>query len=152
MATSNKYLAIGSGINRLFITIALGLLLAACTASQSGTTPSSAESENATAVAPEAYEGDGLEIPLDGSSLAAFDASLARVKLHTPAESYLTLENAIDYLLVYDLGAKKNRETLAARLNGLTGYQVIAKVGWRKPAPGKSNAEKGATDVKIIDT
>jgi hypothetical protein len=97
----------------------------------------------------EAWDGDGMEIPLDGSSLEAFETSMARVQAHTSPENYITLENAIDYLLVYDLSARKDKAKLAHNLDGMTPYQVIDKVQWRKPAPGKSQAEKGAADAKI---
>jgi hypothetical protein len=135
--------------------IAMALALAACTSSTSKSTDSSAGNP------PGAVEGvviaidpngGGMEIPLDGSSLEAFDASLAQVKSQASEKDYKTLESAIDYLLFYDLGARRDKEKLAAILNGLTGYEVIARVNWRKPAPGKSNAEKGAADAKIIDT
>ena len=75
-----------------------------------------------------------MDIPLDGSSLEAFDRYMARVKAHTTPAHYTTLENAIDYLLVYDLGAKRDKATLVARLDGLTGHEVVGKVAWRKPA------------------
>ena len=51
--------------------------------------------------------------------------------------------------MIYDLGAKKNRTKLAANLNGLTGYEVMGKVRWRQPAPGKGYEEKGSADAKI---
>jgi hypothetical protein len=96
------------------------------------------------------HEGDGMEIPLDGSSLTAFDASLAKVKRNTSETNYTTLQNAIEFLLVYDLGAQRDRAKLASRLNGLTGYEVVAKVGGRKPAADKENTQKA--DPDIIDT
>ena len=92
-----------------------------------------AEEEAARTYEFEPWDGDGMEIPLDGSSLEAFETSLARVKAHTSRASYTTLENAIEYLLVYDLAANRDRAMLAARLDGLTPYQVINQVGWRKP-------------------
>jgi hypothetical protein len=148
MAIEDKKTVIRAGLNIMIVLLAM--VLAACTS----TAPATAE---APAVVAEAeivddFEGDGMEIPLDGSSLEAFDASLAMVKRHADEASYTTLEKAIDYLLLYDLGAKRDKAKLAARLDGLNGYEVVAKVGWRKPAPGKGNAEKGAADVKIIDT
>ena len=116
---------------------ALVLLLAACAATpgQPG-----AEEEAARTYEFEPWDGDGMEIPLDGSSLEAFETSLARVKAHTSRASYTTLENAIEYLLVYDLAANRDRATLAARLDGLTPYQVVERVGWKRPTPGKSKA------------
>lgn len=80
----------------------------------------------------EAAEPTGLDIVLDGSSLQAFDKSLEQIKETASPANYKSLEGAIDYLLVYDLGAQRSREKLAARLNGKTGNEVIGKVHWRK--------------------
>jgi hypothetical protein len=102
--------------------------------------------------AADTFEGDGMEMPLDGSSLEAFEASMAEVKKHSKESTYISLENAIEYLLVYDLEVKRSKEKLVAKLNGLTGYEVLSRVGWRKPAPGKSKAEKGSADAQIIDS
>ena len=93
-----------------------------------------------------------MELPLDGSSLDAWDASMARVKRHSTEASYTTLENAIDYLLVYDLEVRRDKEKLVAKLDGLTGYEVVARVKWRKRPPGKGNAVKDADGASIIDT
>lgn len=132
------------------------LSLAACTAQQSET-PDAVKNAEVTKTGPdkdviENYGGDGLKIPLDGTSLAAFDASLEVVKRNTDEKSYESLTNAIEYLLIYDLSARRNKEILASNLNGLTGYEIMNKVGWRKAAPGKGDAEIGAADAKIIDT
>ena len=93
-----------------------------------------------------------MELPLDGSSLDAWDASMARVKRHSTEANYTTLENAIDYLLVYDLEVRRDKKKLAAKLDGLTGYEVIARVKWRKTPPSKGNAVKNADNAGIIDT
>lgn len=77
-----------------------------------------------------------MEIPLDGSSREAWEKSLARVKAHSKQSTYTTLENAIDYLLVYDLESRGNFDTLISRLDGQTGYEIIARTNWRKPAGG----------------
>ena len=140
------------------LTVTMAIFLVACAAPQSD---SPKELDQNVADAPEqlaepevidTYEGDGMEIPLDGTSLEAWDASMARVKRHSTEASFTTLNNAIDYLLVYDLEVKRDKEKLVAKLDGLTGYEVVAKVGWRKPPPGKSKAVKGAADAQIIDT
>ena len=140
------------------LTVTTAIFLVACTAPQSNSTE---ETDQAVADTSEqisepevidTYEGNGMEIPLDGSSVAAFDASMARVKRHSDEASYTTLENAIGYLLIYDLEVRRDKEKLAAKLDGLTGYEVIAKVGWRKPPPGTSKAVKGAADAKVIET
>jgi malonyl CoA-acyl carrier protein transacylase len=73
-----------------------------------------------------------MHIPVDGSSLEAFENSLEQIKEQVTAAEYTTLNNAIDYLLVYDLAAKRDRTKLAANLDGLTAEQIIEKVQWRK--------------------
>jgi hypothetical protein len=116
---------------RLVIVAAFALILSAC-ATASSTQPSAEATPAPTAEPIEPWDGDGMEIPLDGTSLEAFDKSLARVKAHTSPEAYTTLVNAIDYLLVYDLASKNNKATLAAHLDGMTGKQVVDQVKWRK--------------------
>jgi len=142
-----------SNLTRLFFAVIATSLLAACATSSSPKENTTAAAPATKAAAPvEPWDGDGMDIPLDGSSVEAFDASLARVKAHTSEANYTTLVNAIDYLQFYDLSANRDRAKVVANLNGMTGYEVLEKVKWRKPAPGKSPAEKGAADAKIIDT
>jgi len=83
--------------------------------------------------AAETSEATGLDIVMDGSSLEAFDKSMEQVKATSSETSYKTLEGAIDYLLFYDLVAQRDREKLVARLDGMTGHEIIKKVKWRKP-------------------
>lgn len=129
--------------------VAAVLFLSACAA----TSTAPEEAPMAPAVEEvEPWDGEGLEIPLDGSSLEAWDRSMARVKAHTSESNYITLENAIDYLLMYDLQSFRDKEKLISRLDGQTGYQILERVNWRRPAPGKGPAEKGAADATIIDT
>ncbi|HLF30103.1 MAG TPA: hypothetical protein VI566_03640 [Xanthomonadales bacterium] len=80
----------------------------------------------------DAAKANGMLMPIDGSSLEAFDASLAEIKKNSTTTDYTTLENAIEYLLVYDLSAKRSRAKLAERLNGQTGQQVIERVESRR--------------------
>jgi hypothetical protein len=137
----------------ILLALVIPMLLQGCAtapAEQPGTASEPATSDAMTDVEP--WDGDGMEIPLDGSSLEAFERSLARVKAHVSEARYTTLNNAIDYLLFYDLSAGGDLEKLAANLDGLTGYQVLQRVGWRRPAPGKGPAEKGAADAKIFDS
>ena len=116
---------------RLALLSLLVALLTACAG-----TPTKAPEQAAPAVEAEEpvepWDGDGMDIPLDGSSLEAFDRSLARVKAYSSPSNYTTLVNAIDYLMVYDLAAKRDRAKLAANLDGLTGRHVIDQVSWRK--------------------
>ncbi len=77
---------------------------------------------------------EGMRIPVDGSSLESFDQSLAAIKAKATADEYTTLTNAIDYLLVYNLSAKRDRAKLAESLNGMTGEQIV----------NEANSTKGA--------
>jgi hypothetical protein len=128
----------------------LVLVLAGC-----ATAPPVSE-EPASEAAPvqdiEPWDGDGMDIPLDGSSMEAWDRSMARVKAHTSPETYQSLESAIDYLLTYDLSAGYSKNRLIKNLDGQTGYEVLQRVRWGKPAPGKGPAEKDASDASLIDT
>lgn len=75
---------------------------------------------------------DAMRIPVDGSSLESFESSLETIKSKADPSEYTTLTGAIDYLLLYDLGARRDRAKLAQRLDGLTGEQIVARVDWGK--------------------
>jgi hypothetical protein len=135
-----------TGIIRLCGAIVCAALLAACAAQ---TTQPEVPEQAEKSYSFEPWEGDGMEIPLDGSSLEAFDTSLARVEAHTSPENYTTLLNAIEYLLFYDLSAGRDRTRLASNLDGLTPNEVIAKVHWQKPAEKGGTADTGGSDPAI---
>ena len=80
----------------------------------------------------EAAESTGLDIVMDGSSLEAFEQSMEQVRETGTAVEYKSITGAIDYLLIYDIGAKRNMKTLASRLNGLTGNEIVERVKWRQ--------------------
>jgi hypothetical protein len=82
--------------------------------------------------APGEATATGLDIVMDGSSLKAFDKSMEQVKATGSEFDYRSLEGALDFLLVYDLGAKRNREKLAARLDGMTGHEINERVKLHK--------------------
>ena len=137
-------------IVQLLAAFATVLALSACTTTATEKTVSVVEPEPVCEYEP--WEGDGMQIPLDGSSMEAWNCSLERVKAYSNEKKYITLENAIDYHLMYDLKAYRDMNKLIERLDGKTGYEIIDDVKWRKPAPGKGPAEKGAADAKIIDS
>ena len=102
----------------------------------SETASTTAAEEIAPAVAnetAEAVEATGLDMAVDGSSLADFEKSLEKIKETCTELEYKSLEGALEYLMIYDLGAKGNREKLAARLDGSTGHEIIKMVKWRQP-------------------
>ena len=118
-------------VMKFFLVLFFALTLFGCATSTASNEPAS-ESVVEAVEPVEPWDGDGMDIPVDGSSLEAFDQYLARVKAHTDPAHYTTLVNAIDYLLVYDLGAKRDKAKLVSRLDGLTGHQVVDKVSWQK--------------------
>ena len=120
----------------LLILIIATFLLAGCAGQQSQPAAPVEAEPQAETYEIEPWDGDGMEIPMDGSSREAWERSLARVKAHSKESTYTTLENAIDYLLVYDLESRGNFDTLISRLDGQTGYEIIARTNWRKPAGG----------------
>ena len=120
------------------------LFLVAC-AAQSPQPEPAPQAEKTYSVEP--WDGDGMDIPLDGSSLEAFETSLARVKAHTSAENYTTLINAIEYHLLYDLSAERDRAKLAANLDGMTPREVVDKVIWRNKSK-ESGAPRNSTTTE----
>ena len=136
-------------VTRFKITPALALALSfgitftqvACAEDNSTDVPAAGQGtasvENAAPAAsttPEAKPGPkysaGMQIPVDGTSLETFEESLAEIKNKATAEEYQTLENAIQYLMVYDLSAKRDKAKLAANLNGQTGEEIVGRVRW----------------------
>jgi hypothetical protein len=132
------------------LALAVVFALSACAANSTSGGSEPAETEPVVEIEP--WDGDGMEIPLDGSSMEAWEMSLTRIKAHTTASKYQTLENAIQYHLMYDLKSYRDMEKLIKRLDGRTGYEIVELVKWRKPAPGKGQVEKGSADAKIIDS
>lgn len=119
---------------RLVPAAIIAIYLTACSTGPATNGPEASTAAN-TAPAPEPIEpwdGDGMDIPLDGSSLEAYERYLARVKAHTTPAHYTTLVNSVEYLLVYDLGANRDKATLVSRLNGKTGHEVLDMVSWQR--------------------
>jgi hypothetical protein len=95
----------------------------------SGSDEMKAAAEDALAVE---AEPSGLDIPMDGSSLEAWNQSMEKVKEVGGPKEYGQLQDAFDYLLMFDIGAKNDPATLASRLNGLTGNEILTRVAYRK--------------------
>lgn len=78
----------------------------------------------------EKAEVTGLDIALDGSSLEAFEKSLERVRETSSEADYNSVKAAFEFLLIYDIGAKNDRELLAKRLDGKTGREMLERIKW----------------------
>ena len=78
----------------------------------------------------EVAEVSGLDIPMDGSSLEAFEKNLEKVRETSSESDYNSIKAAFDYLLLYDLGSKGDPEKLAARLDGVTGREMLDRIKW----------------------
>jgi len=129
---------------------AASLLLGACaTGPQSG---QQSTTDTTNALQGEAWDGDGMDIPIDGSSMEAFEASCARIKAHTTPAQYESFQQALEWHRTYDLAAREKMELLVPRLDGKTPNDLLKAVRWRKPDSGSSPAKKDAADAKIIDT
>lgn len=87
-------------------------------------------SSEATAAA-EQFASPGMQIPLDGTSVETFENSLETIRGETTEAEFKTIQNALDYLLVYDLGARRDRELLYKRLDGKTPAEILEMVRWR---------------------
>jgi predicted small secreted protein len=67
-----------------------------------------------------------MDLPMDGTSVEAFDASLERVKSGTSEGEYRQLKMALEWLLLYDIGARGDREALYRRLDGKSPNEIMA--------------------------
>ena len=125
---------------------ATALMLSACASTPSDT--ASPEPQEPATAEVEPWDGHGLDIPLDGSSMDAWENSMARVQSHTTGQEYETLQRAIQWHLTYDLGAKRDMGLLISRLDGKTGNEIISDVRWIKRTRSKnvSDADTEASD------
>ncbi|HKJ17322.1 MAG TPA: hypothetical protein VJ984_08240 [Xanthomonadales bacterium] len=86
-------------------------------------------------------ESPGMQMTFDGSSVEAFDQRMEEIEAETTAEEYVTIQQSIEYMLVYDLAARRDREVLYERLDGKTPVELISMVKWR--LEGRKINERG---------
>ena len=146
------------GKNSIFlIALALTVLQAGCASSQSSPAASDKTAKIETpqvaeAPVPDDFNGDGMTLKIDGSSIESFDASMATIKRYTDEKTYASLNSAIGYLMVYDLQVRSNKEKLIAKLDGKTGYEVKTMVDMKRLAPEKGTGGKIPAVPGTIDT
>lgn len=115
MHPNNKFLAL--------LVFSLGIAVGASACAEQG----DASAEAAAAQTEEAKPL--MEQPLDGSSVEAFEAGMEALRAEDEA-GYKRLKSAIEYKLVYDLAAKRNKATLYKSLDGQTPRQIIGDTGY----------------------
>ena len=71
---------------------------------------------------------DVMDQPMDGSSVEAFTAGLEKVDREASEKNYRAVMSALDYLLFFDLSAKRKKELLYAGLDGKTPNEIKAIV------------------------
>ena len=89
-----------------------------------------AEGESSTEEA-ETPPATGLNRIMDGTNLETFESSLAVVKSEISEKEFKTLMNALGYLRVYDISAKRNKEKVYQNLDGKTPAEIMGSVRWR---------------------
>ena len=65
---------------------------------------------------------------VDFSSPEQVTASMDKIKQGAGDEAANRVKNAMDYLLVYDLGVGRNQQKLNAKLNGKTPNEILAMI------------------------
>ena len=108
-------------MKKIFLLIVFSMFISACNAEEPAESP--AEGSTTEAVA----DGTGLDRPLDGTSIDTFEAGLAKIREEASPEEYKRLSTALQRLLFYDVGARKDRQLLYQRLDGMTGNEIIAR-------------------------
>ncbi len=78
-----------------------------------------------------------MDEPLDGSSIESFTAGLEKLDKEASEKEYRNVMSALDFLLFYDIGAKRDRATLYSRLNGKSPNQILAKVAKTRKGNGR---------------
>ncbi len=78
-----------------------------------------------------------MDEPLDGSSIETFTAGLEKLDEEASEKEYRSVMSALDYLLFYDLGAKRDKATLYSRLNGKSPSQIVEKVNQTRKNKGR---------------
>ena len=78
-----------------------------------------------------------MDEPLDGSSIETFTAGLKKLDEEASEKEYRNVMSALDFLLFYDIGAKRDKARLYSRLNGTSPNQIIEKVSQSRKNKGR---------------
>ena len=69
-----------------------------------------------------------MDQPLDGTSIESFTAGLEKVDEEATEQEYRDLMSSLDFLLFYDIGARRDKAKLYSRLNGKSPAEILEKV------------------------
>lgn len=69
-----------------------------------------------------------MDTPLDGSSIETFSAGLKRLDEEASETDYRRVMSALDFLLFYDIAARRDKARLYSRLDGKTPNEIIQRV------------------------
>jgi len=75
-----------------------------------------------------ASQNSVMDQPVDFSSAENVEKSFANIRQQAGDSSAKKLENAMDYMMFYDLEVKRNKEVLNKKLDGKTPNEIIAMV------------------------
>ena len=68
-----------------------------------------------------------MKQPVDFSSPEAFEKTMQNIRDIEGDKTYKKLNNAMQYLMVYDLSLKNDKENLYKKLDGMTPEQIISE-------------------------
>ncbi len=128
-------------MSKFFLTSASALvatlfLVTACAedAKDTETETASTDTPAAAAEAPETVVETGaaaasiMDQPVDFSSPENIEKTMAAIRQQAGEKEAGSVDNAIGYLMVYDLSVKRDKEKLYAKLNGKTPNEIIAMI------------------------
>lgn len=115
---------------KLLITFAAGsmtlFLITACAEDSSDENTVESSSQNGQSSAQQ--DASLMNQPVDFSSPEAVEKTLQDIRDKEGDKAYSQLDNAMKYLMVYDLSVSNNKEKLYEKLNGMTPEEIIAKM------------------------
>ncbi|HEY5775215.1 MAG TPA: hypothetical protein VIS57_03945, partial [Xanthomonadales bacterium] len=122
-------------LKKIFTTVsAFGLLLilASACAEQKDEAASALSSGKTTETAAPSATADGevsiMDQPVNFSTPADVDKSIATVKEQAGEDAARELQNALGYILAYDLSIGHDEEKMYKKLNGRTPNEIISKM------------------------
>lgn len=118
-------------MTKLALTSATALLMSLFLLTACADDSADTESSSAAAVAGEkgaAAQDTVMDQPVDFSSPENAEKSIESIRQQAGESPAKKLQNAMDYMMFYDLEVKRNKEALYKKLDGKTPNEIIAMV------------------------